>query len=198
MTRYVYIPFPSAEMDQMASAWEAGRRNENKEPPTFIRKRTSLTKIFSPQQRRNQLGMIQPDDKLYVMAHGNRDAISANIDGGKSYDPATLARKLEERGLPKNCKDVRIFACNSADGDADSFADRLKAQMQQRGYSEVQVCGYHGEVYPQYGKRYNSQLDRISGLHKGAEFDTTPSDISDNAAVAGKTMRASNRRRRVP
>ena len=102
------------------------------------------------------LKMVPSTERLYVMIHGD-DTLSANSfsvegtrDDGevKAYMPDELARHLDKEGLTKAATDIRLAVCNGgrADDVGDSFASIFKGWMAQRGYRNLTVYGYVGNV----------------------------------------------------
>lgn len=95
------------------------------------------------------LDSITPITKLYVVAHAN---LGAGL-GESIRFPSQLADELEEIGLPKSFKDLRVFSCNSGIYYPDvpgskiqkkSYACELLIEMRKRGYNELEVSGYSG------------------------------------------------------
>jgi hypothetical protein len=116
---------------------------------------------------------IKPGDKLYIMLHGPSQADgflgASRKNGMKRYTPEQLARVLQREGLAKNITDIRLYACGSAIvGQEPAMAERLKQALVQRGYQNIAVYGYLGDVGASYAPRVDDNLKISSTAHKGA------------------------------
>ena len=133
-------------------------------------------------------------DKLYVLGHGNAPsaaqplpALYAHPDmSGPSLTPVGLAKHLEQAGLPKDFKDLRITSCHAVstqhglptdDGSSGRyFAPRL-AQAVRTEFPQLTVTGYkRGGVTSPLGAHH---------------------ERSDDGALDGRTRR-SNEAARFP
>jgi hypothetical protein len=141
MAGYIYLPVPTHEFIDYTDRWGLQRAWRLGKPHHEVlqNKYTGWRKGFWRRLGYGVLKLVQPDDKLYVMAHGIRrihDGIDIGVqtigafrggtlrvvndertwEGGikKAYSPEELAELLEKEGLTKHFQDLRIFACNSA------------------------------------------------------------------------------------
>ncbi len=101
--------------------------------------------------------MVQPQDKVYISAHGAGVADGRYIgddrgDGTeKKYTPDEMAHTLEKEGLTKFIGVVKMYACGSGlSRRIPSYAQRLKIAMVKRGYNRVMVTGYESDLSPDY------------------------------------------------
>jgi hypothetical protein len=102
------------------------------------------------------LKFVSSQERLYVMIHGddtldkNSFVVSGTRENGeeKNYTPKALARHLDKEGLSKAIQDIRLAVCNGGRPDevGDSFASVFKAWMAHRGYRNLTVYGYTGNV----------------------------------------------------
>lgn len=152
-----------------------------------------------------KLSSVADDDKVYVLAHGIRNVgdgavvIGARrgdwvqsgqsltgytVQGGamKMYYPGEFAEHLEKEGLSKGFVDLRLFCCGSGlvaesqkYGDLDPYAQRLRGAMVQRGYNNVAVTGYLGDLSHEHIPRfapgsYEARDEYGEGTHKGVQI----------------------------
>ncbi len=99
-------------------------------------------------------------DRLYISAHGDDESIGTMSDK-VNISPKALSVLLKSKNLPENFKDIRVFACHSAesydavskeftepseDQEMKTYAGKLAEEMANKGYSHVIVSGYMGGI----------------------------------------------------
>ncbi len=141
----------------IASAWSEEREKTGKGPYSIITNTsTGIVKAGKRMFGKGALKFVPSDERLYVMIHGD-DTLAANSftvsgtreDGEeKVYQPKNLARHLDKEGLTKAITDIRLAVCNGGRPDdvGDSFASIFKGWMAYRGFRNVTVYGYTGNV----------------------------------------------------
>ncbi|EXF94065.1 hypothetical protein HK44_003605 [Pseudomonas fluorescens HK44] len=104
------------------------------------------------------LSILQPLDPdeytLYIMGHCNIGRkyisnINMFIGGRVELSAQELTFRMQEDGLPRNIKNVKLFACNggaidpSVTGSAlDSYGARLYWSLTTRGFDNVKLTAY--------------------------------------------------------
>lgn len=211
MTTYIYLPFATEEAREMARVWSSGREKKRKEAYEVIERPKGLTPAFLRRLSLRVLARVGATDKLYILAHGasrtsgfnqpavqigmdigavkKENALSPTWEGGvwKGFEAHKLAEHLEAEGLTRNILDVRVFACGtgiSSDTVPVAYAKLLREALRRRGYRNVTVSGYNGDVAPTYNNRtYVSGVDPqdrnrnpnlkeyTANLHKGVRID---------------------------
>jgi hypothetical protein len=153
MTRYVYLPVPSLDMEAMALKLVSHKNILRNDFQYGIAK--AVQRILM-----GCLRGIAAADELCLIIHGREagsrfvgeDRRGANGMELKKYSPEELARAIDKEGLIKTFRDLKLVACgggNCAYGEKQAmppFAQRLSFALKQRGYDHIQVTGYHGLV----------------------------------------------------
>jgi hypothetical protein len=153
----IYLPVAASDVMGIASDWNTEAMQAGKPGFTIITNTaTGFVKAGRRMIGRGRLALVPSTEKLYVMIHGdgndqaNTYAVAGQRADGdwKSYDPQHLARHLEKEGLSKAHRDLRLAACNGGRVDAVgySFASVLKAWLSHRGYQNLTVYAYNGEI----------------------------------------------------
>lgn len=168
---YIYLPVDTQELRTFAAEWNQGRIAKGKAAYHVIRCRhTGFAKAFR-RINHGALRNVPAGRKLYILAHGQirvntRGAVSvgATRDGGggrKSYSPDQLAAHLEAEGLTKQIRDVRLFNCQAGveRENGPAFGELFFDAMQARGYAQVEVSAYLGNLVSAYGQRGMPELD---------------------------------------
>jgi hypothetical protein len=141
----------------IATTWSLEREKTGKERCSIITNTsTGFVKAGKRLFGKGALKFVPSNEKLYVMIHGddtlapNSFEVSGTRDNGeeKAYDPSHLARHLEKEELTKAITDIHLAICNGGRPDdvGDSFASIFKAWMIHRGYQNLTVYGYTGNV----------------------------------------------------
>ena len=206
MTTYIYIPIMTPEMATIANQWNQSRVTRNKQPYPIITVsdkgfRKSLRRRFGG----GELADVDAGDKIYLLSHGLSTATSGgalaigNKRGGqlqngfvggiqvvggdmKMYRVDELARAIDKEGLTKNFRDLRVFCCNagrdaSHQGNAvQPFAQRLKSALVVRGYHNIIVTGYLGDLVASYSEFFAPGTtfvsgDAVAGIGLGVKID---------------------------
>ena len=185
MATFIYCPVMTAEMVHYANRWNNDRTAKGKPAYGVIGAADSGNiKALRHLLTGGKLSSVADDDKVYVLAHGIRNAgdgavvIGARrgeyvqsgasltgytVQGGtmKMYHPAEFAEHLEKEGLSKGFVDLRLFCCGSGldaqsqiHGPLDPYAQRLRQAMVQRGYNSVVVTGYLGDLSHEHIHRF--------------------------------------------
>lgn len=153
----IYVPVADPGVLGIATQWSDEAVKAGKEPYSIItNSSTGFVKAGKRLFGKGALKFVTSSERLYVMIHGD-DTLSENSftvsgtreDGeDKSYTPKTLARHLDKEGLTKSIQDIRLAVCNGGRPDdvGDSFASIFKAWMAHRGYRNLTVYGYTGNV----------------------------------------------------
>lgn len=195
MAGYIYIPVPTPEMLNFAREWQAGRQLKGKQPYAILRNyERGWRKGAKRKLGFGVLRNVTSADKVYILAHGSsqgpkdigaeRDVRLQNVNGEekmvgnyKGYTPEQLANVIDSEGLPKDFIDLRVFACGSAKIPPDalifSFAHALALLLRNRGFNQIRVTGYPGNVWTSYTNR---QIAGKAGMytekpHKGITID---------------------------
>ena len=205
MADYIYIPFPHRVFDQLVVDWNKGRSSKGKVAHIVKKPRGSIKSKF-PSSMAGSLIAPNAHNKLYVMAHG-ATAGSRRIGGedDSTFTAAELAADLEGEGLTKNFVDLRCWVCGSGLGpivpdpqsqssfQIEPFAQTLADELYDRGYTNIQVTGYFGEVYSAY---YDSNRTFGDGLDAGDSDVVQGSHRSVKLGINGpehhKLVRASD------
>jgi hypothetical protein len=110
--------------------------------------------------------------------------------GPKLYRAVTFAKHLEDEGLSKGFIDLRLFCCGSGlDGKQNGvnyapYASRLKAAMVARGYTQIMVAGYLGDLGADHMPRFapgTSYADPANAIKTGKGV-TLPGDTYGSPA----------------
>ncbi|OZG70360.1 hypothetical protein BTA51_26320 [Hahella sp. CCB-MM4] len=167
MPTYIFLPVPNDEMLGNAEDWVEGFKKIGGDVTILINKdshglnRKGLRHLFGL----GALRQLTTADTLYVMAHGRSERHHYNGikligarrgDVWKNYTPEHLASTLYKEGLRTDFVDLRLFCCNSGvarDDDGRCYAQDLCDAMRDR-YPGIQVTGYEGTLYSNYGPRF--------------------------------------------
>lgn len=153
----IYVPVADQGVLNIATTWNSEAIRAGKPGYSIITNTsTGFVKAGKRLFGKGALRFVPSNERLFVMIHGD-DTLDANSfevqgtrDNGedKIYIPKTLARHLEKEGLSKAIQDIRLAVCNGGRPDdvGDSFASIFKAWMVYRGYQNVTVYGYIGNV----------------------------------------------------
>jgi hypothetical protein len=154
MTTYIYLPIPTQEMKDCASALNLGSKY-------------TLSNLFLSGSGKavaryfgGCLGSLNNWDELLLISHGaTGGAPFAGARRGaalKMYDPEQLANAIEKEGLPKSFIDLKLLVCGGGlsprVGGTEPFAKRVCAALKASGYSNLKVTGYLGNVATTGGK----------------------------------------------
>lgn len=182
MAGIIYIPVMDAEMRNIVTQWNKGRTDNQKTAyPVIAGTDHGLQKAARHKMGLGLLRRVGAGDKLYVLQHGvmyqgsNQAVMIGATRGGtvktglqgpyvvggtdKRYTPDALAEHLEKEGLTKAIADLRIFACGSGVSEQQngaqmpSYAQALKGALTQRGYAQVIVTGYLGNLIAKHDGR---------------------------------------------
>jgi hypothetical protein len=90
------------------------------------------------------LAGVVAGDTVYLIGHGSP------MQAGVWTSSRKLARRLEQRGLPKTATAIRLASCSTS-GDTGhshlaSFAYNLKQDLRVRGYADLKVAGPTGPL----------------------------------------------------
>lgn len=219
MATYIYVPVATPEMRHVVKQWNDGRAAQGKSPYIVIYNDTSgLGKAIRRSVGRGVLRDLVAGDKIYVLTHGLSTADSGgalvigNKRGGelqnkfvgglqvvggvhKLYTDANFARHIEEEGLSKSFVDLRLFACCAGLGATHKgnvlapYAQRLRNSLYNRGYQQIRVTGYLGDLspYADYFKPGTNFLDNNSMAGKGptvrVDGEYAPMNFKDHAVT---------------
>lgn len=146
MTKYLFVPFTSAENNgellTMANQWinRVSIDPRGKEPPKLL---------FYNLSQNKPLRIIDRDDTVYVLAHGHTalPGYVANVRAPlcQAMDHNNLAARLKVAGLPLDHRRVKLYICN-AGGQMRVFAADFKRVMQGMGYVNIDVYSYDASV----------------------------------------------------
>lgn len=194
---YIYLPLGTPEFMEFANDWNQGRRDKNKPEHVVISNSSSgFLKVTRRVLGFGMLKVVGTLDKLYVLTHGGGMKGSARIGGKrkrqldttityktvwkggtpKSWDAAEFAAHLEAEGLNKGHRDLRIFACGSGieqTVDNESYTQRLAKALFARGYHQIVVTGYLGNLRYSYSHRQteSTKSGYTKTKHKGVELE---------------------------
>ncbi|MBS0339984.1 MAG: hypothetical protein JSS56_05625 [Proteobacteria bacterium] len=184
MTTYIYIPVLTPEMASIAKKWNLTRIAQGKAAYPIIQVGDSgSSKALRREFGGGKLGGVASTDRLYVLSHGvalssgggavmiGNDrggelkyvGLSLQVVGGtpKNYLVDELSRAIEREGLTKSFVDLRLYCCcvgvsvqNPGGRPLQPYAQRLKASLVGRGYNNVIVTGYLGDVVAEYSEYF--------------------------------------------
>ena len=92
------------------------------------------------------LANVQPNESIYVLAHGigNADWVANTSIGAVLISPTQLAKHLNGAGLPLGHRKLKLYICNT-NGTMRAFATRVH-QVLAGKYMQIQVQYYLGSV----------------------------------------------------
>lgn len=176
MTIYIYVPIMTPESEEIVRKWNISRSAKALPPLPLI---SVGDRGFEKAVRRNigegRLKGILPTDEIWLLSHGlcglgQQGALvigNDRRDASKQYTAARLARSLEEEGLTKGFRQLRLLACRAAMAGIHvgaptlPFAQRLKQSLTSLGYLAVSVSAFRGDIiadhaeYFAFGEKYN-------------------------------------------
>lgn len=103
----------------------------------------------------SDLGVLQHDDSLYVVAHSNNEVgrmydkfTDDNNGRGNMLDHTELVWQMMRQGLPNRAIKVHLFGCLTGVRGAHNvtFAQRVARQFGHLGYAQIKTYGYVGFV----------------------------------------------------
>lgn len=157
---YIYIPFSAAESNrQLVTAAGSWRENmgsymtstnkpEKRKAPKILERQIGIQALSGLQQ-------LNPDEyTLYVMGHCNigrkyLSNINMFVRERVEITAQELSLRMIEDGLPRNIKNLKLFACNGGAIDPaitgsalDSYGARLYWSLITRGIDKVELTAY--------------------------------------------------------
>jgi hypothetical protein len=182
MAKYIYIPIMTPEMASIANKWNNERVAAGKAAYGILSVNDSgIAKSLRRTFGGGELSGVAAGDTVWVLSHGltagggavvvgnkrggqlqNNFAGGPTVVGGqmKSYQADQLAAMLEKEGLVKTFVDLRLFACEAGlpatyqGNPLLPFAQRLKNALVGRGYANVVVTGFLGDLVAGYSQYY--------------------------------------------
>jgi len=142
-TKIAFVPFDDQEIRDMAQAVVDNFDRTTRFARMFRDKFDVRLRVYSATTP-TPLKDVAQSAQVYIFGHG--EAQAAHISGGNGMNMLTmpeLAARLEEAGLKKDHKLVKLHACRGGEGGSGSMAYRLWDAMKTEGYNGVKVCGYH-------------------------------------------------------
>lgn len=135
------------------------------------------------------LFFLKPSDTLYIVAHGNTSLIGGDSVRGPTLSPGGLAELLIRRRLPKSFKDLRVLTCLSGvHSKTVSFAQRLKEIMYEKGYHNLVVTGYLGEIY--VSRNWRLKNSDIPDFYPSKKKGIIPVDMTESQkALCGSELK---------
>lgn len=179
MTEYIFLPVPTAEMQDLAQSMLDARHGSPLPVPALLRNyfAEGAGKGIVRWLGKGCLRGVGGNDKLYLLLHGTGTpgsrVVGANRNHGiagaakryKHYTPVEIAELLEAEGLTKSFGDLVLLCCGAGleGGDdpayAKSFGERVYDAMLVAGYPNITVTAYQGNVKP--GAGHDFVVDRI-------------------------------------
>jgi hypothetical protein len=184
MAKYIFIPIMTPEMASIATKWNNERVAAGKGAYGILSVTdTGIAKSLRRTFGGGQLSGVAAGDTVWVLAHGISTPTSggalaignkrggqlqndfvggAKVVGGqwKIYRVDELAAVIEKEGLVKTFVDLRLFACEAGlpathnGNPLQPFAQRLKNALVGRGYANVVVTGFLGDLVAGYSQYY--------------------------------------------
>jgi len=125
---------------------------------------------------------------IYVHCHGNSEVVGLRP---KKLNPAQLAARLAEDGLPKaNTPVIKLWSCHSGEcyGSSDRrFVDLfVEALGEEQEYDGVEVYGYEGALYVTEGRKHKTstnsagKVSKASSKRTQAVYSKVPANESDS------------------
>jgi hypothetical protein len=128
--------------------------------------------------KNKSLAVVSPEDTLYIHCHMYVDAnhnptdkvggtINSKTKEELQLNSQELAQHLEDRGLNKNHKKLKLFCCYS-----ESMQWKLYEALYAKGFNQIELSCYRGEVtLPGYNLHKSAGLsveeaEKIMGQHK--------------------------------
>lgn len=150
MTTYIFLPIPTQEMKDFATKLRL--------PPKQVLHNTFTSGIGKGFTRAfgGCLRALSPADTLNLICHGaTGGSTKTGADRGgvlKTYTPERLAEVIEKEGLPKTFINLKLLICggaldrNPSAKGKPAFAKGCFDALKARGYGNIQVTGYCGDV----------------------------------------------------
>jgi hypothetical protein len=175
----IYLPVDTPEMRAFAADWNDGRAAKGKHRHQIIRCRgTGAGKAI----RRVGFGALRnvgAATKVYILTHGIKSGagvmpaswVGARRGGHQQYHrgvprwvggqlkqftPDQLARHVDREGLSHAIQDLRLFSCGAGvdvDNNTRSFGHRFREALRARGYANVRLTAYTGNLQSAYATR---------------------------------------------
>ena len=166
MTTYIFLPIPTQEMKDFAN--KLGLPAQQLLHNFFVSgKGKGLTRAVGG----GCLRALSPADTVNLICHGatGGSTLTGADRAGvlKAYTPAELAEVLEKEGLPKTFVNLKLLICggaldtNPSAKGKPAFAKGCFDALKARGYGNIQVTGYCGDVSTDGGE--------ITVLRQGSE-----------------------------
>jgi hypothetical protein len=97
---------------------------------------------------RENLQFINPNEVIYVFAHGKKDDDRIYGSLGQSLDPVTLAIRMAEQNLQKGHQKIKFWVCFSGERarQCEGPAFKFWQAMDGIGYKDLTVYGYTTQV----------------------------------------------------
>ncbi|EFN2497851.1 hypothetical protein DS043_17475 [Escherichia coli] len=141
------------------------------EESIFIREKTGIEPVaFMKKSAKHIVPYIKPSDKLYIVAHGDRNGLGHGLIYDDALTPSQLAHHLNSLKLDRDFRDLRIFACDSGCNHSmhiPSVAARLKESLLSLGYKKIVVTGYMGKVILNRDYRISKDMKLDKRKRKG-------------------------------
>ncbi|WP_157379841.1 hypothetical protein [Burkholderia ubonensis] len=149
---------------------------------------------------------FSPSQKIYIVGHGSAGSDEIRVDD-KILTMKDVSQELERIGVPKNIRDVRLTSCYSADSRKISTlkdenlsdysekytedgsvrkapAEHLLDEMDEAGFDEVTITGYHGAGVYWNGKEFPKSALRNANSPSSVNYN--PEDMVRRSTVSAK------------
>ncbi len=175
---YIYLPVANQTLIDFAVSWKHHYEIEKAkgEADVICSNTTGFIKGLRRKVGLRLLRDVPADGKLYVLIHGahregyrGAEKVSADRSSGKKkmYDPQQLAKHLKDERLNIQFQNLHLYACSGgvvptpdhgttpAPNAANlSLAERLRNELFDLGYLNINVTGYLDDLRMAIGSAY--------------------------------------------